>query len=122
MSTTDEGRQAVLQELRKELDAIDETLLNAILLRHRCTRRVGELKESNAIPVMQPNRVRVVLERATSFAETHDMNPQALQDVFTTLIIDACREEERGSAHHETSTDRIESLVEKVRNHAHISH
>ncbi|NLU68812.1 chorismate mutase [Streptomyces sp. HNM0574] len=115
----------LLRELRQDLDAIDTILLNALLLRHQATRRVGRVKGDRDIPVMQPDRVRVVLRRATEFALEHGMSPSALQDVFTTLISDACRREEGEPAHAgpaeagQAAQDRIEALVGSIENRAH---
>ncbi|WP_016823055.1 chorismate mutase [Streptomyces viridosporus] len=117
-----EERQAVLSELRAELDAVDAIVLNALLIRYQCTRRIGRAKESHGIPVMQTGRVRLVLERATAFGLEHGMNPLALQDVFVTLIEDACRAEEGAVPPIETAWDRIAELTERVKSGAHTTH
>ncbi|WP_445402761.1 chorismate mutase [Streptomyces sp. LE64] len=117
----EDAHQQVLRELRADLDAVDRILLNALLMRHHCTRRIGEMKKGNDIPVMQPARVRTVLERATEFALEHGLNPRALQDVYTTLISDACREEEGRSAPLDSARDRIAVLVGGVERGAHAS-
>ncbi|MFF8957901.1 chorismate mutase [Streptomyces sp. NPDC014894] len=117
-----QGQQEMLRELRADLDAVDRIILNALLMRHHCTRRIGVLKKSKDIPVMQSGRVRFVLERATDFALENGMNPLALQDVFATLISDACREEEGHSAPVDAARERISLMVGGVERGAHPSH
>lgn len=107
----------VLDALRRELDAIDAVLLNTLLLRFRCTARIGAAKGAHAIPVMQPERVRTVLRRAGDFAEQHHLNPHALQDVFAVLIADACREED-GHPLPPASARRVEEIARDIENRA----
>ncbi|MFD3412082.1 chorismate mutase [Streptomyces cyaneofuscatus] len=116
-----------LGELRRELDAIDTVLLNALLLRFRCIHRIGSAKDSHSIPVMQPDRVRAVLRRATEFAEEHQLDPAAWQDVFAVLISEACRQEEGArpsapSGAEASSWDRLEEIVREITDRAHSAH
>ncbi|WP_179500115.1 chorismate mutase [Streptomyces sp. WZ.A104] len=117
-----------LGELRRELDAIDAILLDALLLRFRCIHRIGAAKGSHSIPVMQPQRVRSVLRRATKFAEEHRLNPTALQDVFAVLITEACRQEESVDRSADpdlaraSSWDRVEEIVREIQDRAHSAH
>ncbi len=123
MSTSTRADQvAVLGPLRTELDALDTILLNVVLMRARCVHRIGVAKGSNGIPVMQPARVREVLERATEFALKNGLNPHALQDLFTILITDACRDEEGRSAPAESMEERIEELTKGITGDAYTTH
>ncbi|WP_017608953.1 MFS transporter [Nocardiopsis xinjiangensis] len=108
-----------LDELRHELDSVDRILLNSLLLRRDCIRRIGLVKHATNTSVMQPERVRSVLGRATEFALDSGMNPYVLQDVYASLIKEACREEDGTGLPEGDPKDRIEVLAEEIENRAH---
>ncbi|WP_017578525.1 chorismate mutase [Nocardiopsis kunsanensis] len=108
-----------LDGLRRELDSVDRILLNSLMLRRDCVRRIGLVKHDTNTPVMQPDRVRAVLGRATDFALDSGMSPYMLQDVYAALIAEACREEDGLGLPKGDPRDRIEVLAEEIENRAH---
>lgn len=57
-----------LEDLRKELDAIDEKLTALYLERLRVSREIGELKKENGTPVKDPAREAEILEKLSAAA------------------------------------------------------
>ena len=93
-----EGHRAVgeqkLAELRRELDGIDEVLRAAIRDRIDVCVRVAHVKREHAIPMMQPGRVGLVTERAREFASANGLSPDFLEDLYRSMIAEACRVED----------------------------
>ncbi len=52
-----------LQELRREIDRVDEALLDLYNERLRFVKQVGELKQQTGAPIYRPEREREILER-----------------------------------------------------------
>ena len=83
-----------LASLRAELDSIDADLLVAIRDRIEICSRVALVKREFDIPMMQPDRVGVVQDRAREFAREHGMSEDFLASVYDLLIGEACRVED----------------------------
>jgi len=52
-----------LNEIRREIDAIDEQLVRLFCQRMDCSRRVAEYKKANGLPVYVPAREQAILEK-----------------------------------------------------------
>ncbi|MBY4130351.1 chorismate mutase family protein [Rhodococcus fascians] len=93
-----EGDRAVgeskLAELRRELDGIDEVLRAAIRDRIDVCVRVAHVKREHGIPMMQPGRVGLVTERARDFASENGLSPDFLEELYRSMIAEACRVED----------------------------
>lgn len=93
-SGSGEDAQRVLQLLRDELDGVDITLLEALLRRLDCCRRIGLHKREHAIAMMQPQRIGVVQARAAAFAVEHGVSPAFLRALYELIITETCRLED----------------------------
>lgn len=60
------ANQRELQELRTEIDTLDEDLLNLLSRRMQVSLRIGNLKKANRITVLQSARWNEVLERSVA--------------------------------------------------------
>ncbi|MFI8565975.1 chorismate mutase family protein [Rhodococcus sp. NPDC078407] len=93
-----EGHRAVgeqkLSDLRRELDGIDEVLRAAIRDRIDVCVRVAHVKREHDIPMMQPGRVGLVTERAREFASANGLSPDFLEELYRSMIAEACRVED----------------------------
>ncbi|OZC82351.1 chorismate mutase [Rhodococcus sp. 06-412-2C] len=93
-----EGHRAAgeqkLAELRRELDGIDEVLRAAIRDRIDVCVRVAHVKREHSIPMMQPGRVGLVTERAREFASANGLSPDFLEELYRSMIAEACRVED----------------------------
>ncbi|WP_437441079.1 chorismate mutase [Rhodococcus pyridinivorans] len=86
---------AELADLRAELDDIDRTLLDGIRARLEVCGRVAELKQRHGLDVMQPGRMEVVHRRAQDYAHRHGLSGDFVRSLYTLLIDEACRVEDR---------------------------
>lgn len=91
MSTDDAHPISDLAELRKILDQIDIRLLMAISDRLRCCEQIARYKREHAVPMMAPPRIRVVHDRARSFARDHGIREAFLRELYDLIISETCR-------------------------------
>lgn len=84
-----------LEDLRAELDGIDDRLLDDVRARIEVCARIAVVKRRQAIPVMQPRRVGAVHEHARSYALEHGLSPSFLHDLYDLLIAETCRVEDQ---------------------------
>lgn len=52
-----------LEQFRKEIDALDEQIIEALSKRFEVCRKVAPFKKAEKIPMMQPGRVEEVKKR-----------------------------------------------------------
>src|SRR4051795_2901478 len=95
-SATDSSpdRQDALESFRFRIDMIDADLIRLLSERTKLVIEVGRYKKAARIPVMQPERVRIVLEDRAARAATMGLNPEIAREIWSILIQEACRAEE----------------------------
>lgn len=86
--------QDPLQELREELDQIDRRIVTLLARRLEHCDRIGEIKREHGIPMMQPHRIEVVLNKTASLAEQMGVNPNLVTDIYRQIIAETCRRED----------------------------
>ncbi|WP_431780377.1 4-amino-4-deoxychorismate mutase CmlD [Streptomyces chumphonensis] len=86
--------QDELQLLRTELDALDGTLLDTVRRRIDCGVRIAGYKSRHGVPMMQPGRVNLVMERAARYAADHGLDETFLVRLYDTIITEMCRVED----------------------------
>ncbi|MFZ4156280.1 chorismate mutase family protein [Streptomyces pseudogriseolus] len=83
-----------LPALRGQLDAVDAVLLEAVRERLEICLRIGEYKRVHGVPMMQPQRIAAVQERAARFARRHGIDPGFLHRLYDVVIAETCRLED----------------------------
>ena len=81
-----------LSQLRKEIDQIDEKILELLNKRARIARKIGELKKKNNLEVHIPERERQIFERLLKLNRerfSESFPPEALLHIYRE-IISAC--------------------------------
>lgn len=86
-STTQQERQS-LGQIRREIDALDERILNLLNDRAQAAVRIGKLKEELALEYYAPEREREIYERLETLNRSrHGMFPApAIQRVYREII------------------------------------
>jgi chorismate mutase len=80
-----------LDDLRRQIDEIDEQLVRLINARAQCALHIGEIKKRMGLPIYQPEREAEVLRRvrAASAASGGPLGPEAISRVFERVIDEA---------------------------------
>lgn len=84
-----------IDDLRAELDAIDERFLEELRARINKCVEIGHFKRENGVPMMQPHRIGIVQERAARFGEKHGINQEFLRKLYDLIIEETCRVEDQ---------------------------
>lgn len=83
-----------LHVLRERLDAVDAELLETVRERLEICLRIGEYKRVHGVPMMQPQRIAAVQDRAARFAGEHGIDPAFLRRLYDLVIAETCRLED----------------------------
>ncbi|MFL5897806.1 MAG: chorismate mutase [Solirubrobacterales bacterium] len=83
-----------LEPFRRRLDEIDESIARLLGERLDICREVAIYKSEHAIPMMQPQRVKIVRERYLSRGAEAGLPEEFSSDLFDLLIATTCRLED----------------------------
>ncbi|MFK0295209.1 chorismate mutase family protein [Streptomyces sp. NPDC090442] len=83
-----------LEDLRGELDALDERLLEVVRERIEVCVRIARHKSAHGVPMMQPHRIGIVHERAARYGERHGVDQEFLRRLYDVIIEETCRVED----------------------------
>jgi chorismate mutase-like protein len=90
-----------LDDLRQNIDRVDEVLVRLLNERARCACEIGRLKKELGVEVYQPDREKQVLDHVRGVAAEGPLGPDAIARLFE-RIIDEARRLERRVAQEET--------------------
>jgi len=85
--------KAQLEDLRKRIDLLDESLVRLLNARAACALEIGRLKREMGVPIYQPSREAEVLQNVQSF-NNGPLDQAAIKRLFE-RIIDEARHLER---------------------------
>jgi 4-amino-4-deoxychorismate mutase len=85
---------AGLDPFRRRLDEIDDEVAKLFGERLRICREVAAFKSEHGIPMMQPERVKIVRERYLARGAEHDLPERFSAELFELLIGTTCRLED----------------------------
>lgn len=74
----------LLAPVREEIDAIDKQLLPLFIERMKCSKKVADIKIANNIPVLNPEREKIILDRVR--AEAGDEFGAAAADFYSAIM------------------------------------
>jgi len=94
-----------LEDLRRDIDRVDEVLVRLLNERARCACEIGRLKKSQNVEIYQPDREKQVLDHVRSVAAEGPLDPEAIARLFE-RIIDEARRLERRVVHGEAAAER----------------
>jgi chorismate mutase-like protein len=86
---------ATLDDLRDDIDRVDEVLVRLLNERARVACEIGRIKKAQGIEVYQPEREKQVLEHVRSIASEGPLGVEAIARLFERIIDEARRLERR---------------------------
>jgi chorismate mutase len=86
---------ATLDDLRDDIDRVDEVLVRLLNERARVACEIGRIKKARGLEVYQPDREKQVLEHVRSVASEGPLEPDAIARLFERIIDEARRLERR---------------------------
>lgn len=84
-----------IDDLRKDIDRVDEVLVRLLNERARCACEIGRLKKALGLDVYQPEREKEVLRHVREVACEGPLGPEAIGRLFERIIDEARRLERR---------------------------
>jgi len=84
-----------LDELRDDIDRVDEVLVRLLNERARVACEIGRAKKEQGIEVYQPEREKQVLAHVRNVAAEGPLGPDAIARLFERIIDEARRLERR---------------------------
>jgi chorismate mutase-like protein len=93
-----------IEELRNDIDRIDELMVRLLNERARCACEIGRIKKEQGVEIYQPDREKQVLNHVRSVAAEGPLGPEAIARLFE-RIIDEARGLERRVMHGEAAAD-----------------
>ena len=95
-----------LDDLRKDIDRVDEVLVRLLNERARCACEIGQLKKELGVEIYQPEREKAVLQHVRTVATEGPLGPEAIGRLFE-RIIDEARRLERRVVHGEDTKSEV---------------
>jgi chorismate mutase-like protein len=86
---------STLDEVRLDIDRVDEVLVRLLNERARCVCEIGRLKKESGIEIYQPDREKDVLNHVRAVASEGPLGPDAIARLFERIIDEARRLERR---------------------------
>ncbi|MFW5846543.1 MAG: chorismate mutase [Nanoarchaeota archaeon] len=75
-----------LEDLRKEINILDNQILNLLKNRQEIVEKVKEFKIKNNVSFYQPDREKMILERIKNIADEKGMNSEIAKNIFKKII------------------------------------
>jgi chorismate mutase len=94
-----------IDDLRNDIDRVDEVLVRLLNERARCACEIGKIKKEQKMEIYQPDREKQVLNHVRSVAAQGPLDPDAIVRLFE-RIIDEARRLERRVVHGETAAEK----------------
>jgi chorismate mutase-like protein len=95
-----------LDDLRRDIDRVDEVIVRLLNERARVVCEIGRLKKEQGVQIYQPDREKQVLAHVRGIAVEGPLGPEAIARLFE-RIIDEARTLERRVIHEETSGEGV---------------
>ena len=78
----------MLQNLREEIDSIDNELITLLNKRMNIVKKVGELKNSSDAPIYRPEREKAIIDRLTEISKSQNgaLNRDAIEAIFLEIF------------------------------------
>ena len=84
-----EGDDMILNNLRKEIDIIDDELLNLIAKRMHVSEKIGDFKKEHKVAVLQMDRWKSVMEDHINKGVNLGLNEESVKEIFEIIHKDS---------------------------------
>jgi len=89
--TQSEGRKLPLEceniaDIRKEIDAIDYSIMKLFGLRYKYVKHIVKFKEKTPESIAAVDRQKVVIEKRREWAIENELNPDVFEEMYRNLI------------------------------------
>lgn len=81
--------EIILQNLRKEIDEIDDELLNLIAKRMSVSEQIGDFKKQHKVAVLQMGRWKQILEHHINRGVNLGLNEESVKEIFEIIHKDS---------------------------------
>lgn len=75
-----------LEELRREIEGIDREIVKLVAERLRVARAIGHEKAASGLPVTDPVREKVVLEKVRALARSSGIDEDGIESLYREMI------------------------------------
>ena len=82
-----------LAELRRQIDGIDEQLLELLAKRMRISKEIGVYKKEHNMPILQSPRYSEILEKRSSMGEQMDLSPDFVKEILKEIHEESVRQQ-----------------------------
>ncbi len=84
-----------LNEIRKEIDEIDKTIISLIAKRMSLMPEIAARKAEINAPISDPGREKRVIETRLKMGKDNALSPELIERVFRLIIEESCRVQEQ---------------------------
>ena len=82
-----------LAELRRQIDGIDEQLLELLAKRMRISREIGVYKKEHNMPILQSPRYSEILEKRSDMGQTMELNVEFVKEILKEIHEESVRQQ-----------------------------
>ncbi len=82
-----------LSELRRQIDDIDEQLLELLAKRMRVSREIGVYKKEHNMPILQSPRYNEIMEKRSCMGTQMELNPEFIKEMLREIHEESVRQQ-----------------------------
>lgn len=82
-----------LVQLRRQIDEIDENILELLAKRMRISREIGVFKKEHNMPILQSPRYSEILEKRGAMAGSMELNPEFVKEIVKEIHEESVRQQ-----------------------------
>ena len=83
----------MLDDLRKDIDQLDEQIVELLAKRIVVVKKIGDFKKQNNLPVLDKNRFAKVLEKVEKTAIQQGLSPDFVKELYEVIHKYSCEVE-----------------------------
>ena len=83
-----------LQGYRKQIDKIDEEIIELLAKRFETVTKIGKFKKENNLSIIDNNRFQKVLDKVKNIASKHGISVSFIQDMYNLIHKYSCELEQ----------------------------